>query len=80
MKFLPFGNDVVEVLENNPPDRTVIFRCHIVREGFTDLKTFHIEPKLAVHFSLARVDMDWLVPFIGVKEKNANLRTVVSSA
>jgi hypothetical protein len=69
VKSLPFCGNVVEVLKDNPSDLAIVFGFHVIGKGFTDFVMVNIQPILAVHLRLARMDMHWLAPFIGVKEK-----------
>ena len=69
MKSLPFCDNVVEVLKDDPTDLAIVFGSHVIGKGFADFEIINIQPILAIHLRLTDVDVNGFVAFIGVKKE-----------
>jgi hypothetical protein len=65
----PFGDDVVEMLEDDPVDDSGVSGTHVVGVGFDCLKTFDIKPVLGFGTALSTMKVDRLASLVGLKEE-----------
>jgi hypothetical protein len=69
----PFVCDQVKMVENDLAYFPAKPRCEAVRPILFDLINFSIEPEFALAVALPRVNVQWLVPLIRVKEEPPTL-------
>lgn len=65
----PFFCDQVEMVKDNLANFTPQARREIVRPGLVDFINLGIKPEFALAFSLARMDVQRLVSFVGIEKQ-----------
>jgi hypothetical protein len=69
LKLVPLGRDVIKMLEDDGPDGSLVRRTHVVGVGLDCLEPLNIEPVLRLPVSLATINMNRLVPFVGLEKE-----------
>src|SRR3989304_2659676 len=69
LKLVPLCHDVIKMLEDDAPDGSLVRGTHVVGVGLDCLEPLNIEPVFGLCVSLATMNVNRLVPFIGVEKE-----------